>query len=97
MKKIIKLGLVNGRHDMPVDRYVLENVPDVTDMDGINKAVEASLASICEDGNTELHLYVTGLTSVALATVGYCAKHNISVVAHHFNRDTGDYLTQGVL
>jgi hypothetical protein len=40
---------------------------------------------------------VTGLTSVALATVGYCAKHNISVVAHHFNRDTGDYLTQGVL
>lgn len=45
-EKTISLGLIAGRHDMPVDGYVLENVPDAMDMDGIHKTVFSSLEKI---------------------------------------------------
>ena len=45
-EKIISLGLISDRHDMPVDGYVLESVPDVADMPGIHKAVFSSLEKI---------------------------------------------------
>lgn len=41
----MKLGLVAGRHQMPVDDYVLESVSDPTDIDGIRDAVYKSLSA----------------------------------------------------
>lgn len=43
MSKVIRLGLVSGRHEMPVEGYVLESVPDVTDIEGTRDAVFKSL------------------------------------------------------
>jgi len=39
MSKVIRLGLVSGRHEMPVDGYVLESVPDVTDIEGMGNYI----------------------------------------------------------
>lgn len=119
MSKVINLGLVEGRHEMPVDGYVLESVPDVTDIEGIRDAVFKSLAqklgkfirvsdfgtclnqtdysdiphAVCD---AELHLYVTGLTSVALEVVRFCAFNGVELVAYHFDRETGNYIPQRI-
>lgn len=118
-EKVISLGLVEGRHEMPVDGYVLESVPDVTDMNHIGDAVFKSLAqklgefirvsdfgtclnqtdysdiphAVCD---AELHLYVTGLTSVALEVVRFCAFNGVKLVAYHFDRETGNYIPQRI-
>lgn len=99
MKNIIKLGLVAGRHDMPVDGYVLREVSNVTDMAAIKQAVRQSLAEILRaaSDDVELHLYVTGLTSVALEVVSFCAVNGIPLTAYRYNRDTGDYIPQKLL
>ena len=31
----IKAGLVRGRHDLPVDRYIFDSIDDVLDFDGL--------------------------------------------------------------
>lgn len=116
--KSISLGLINNRHNMPVDGYVLELVEDVTNVDAIHDAVYESLWNklgkhiyvsyshpINSDDYTdvltrlcdvELHLYVTGLTSAALAVAGFCAENGVPLVAYHYDRDTGAYIPQRV-
>ena len=42
----IKLGTVAGRHDIPVEQYILTAVDDPSDIDGITNAVERSLSDI---------------------------------------------------
>lgn len=116
MRDILSLGLVAGRHSMPVDGFVLESVADVTDVETIRKAVFASLSDklgesiqvtdygpcingVDEDAchyqcKVELHLYVTGLTVVALEVERFCAMNGVPLVAYHFNRETGEYFPQ---
>ncbi|MGO5336737.1 hypothetical protein ACTQZS_07995 [Bilifractor sp. LCP19S3_H10] len=115
----IVLGLVEGRHEMPVEDYVLHSVEDVTDIQGIRKAVCASLVDklgtdirvteygpslngIEEDAahyecSTELHLYITGLTVVALEVVRFCAMNGIPLVAYHYNCESGSYYPQRII
>lgn len=117
-RDILSLGLVAGRHNMPVDGFVLESVADVTDVEAIRKAVYASLADKlggdirvtdygpCINGveedtchyqcDVELHLYVTGLTIVALEVERFCAMNGVPLVAYHFNRETGEYIPQRI-
>lgn len=44
--KTLKLGTVAGRHDLPVEQYILKAVEDPSDIDGITNAVERSLSEI---------------------------------------------------
>lgn len=43
MVKQVKLGLVAGRHDMPVEEYVFENIFNPTDVDGLYKDAYSKL------------------------------------------------------
>lgn len=112
------MGAVKGRHDMPVDDYILTDVANPSDMNAINKAVFDRLAKVFEPymvrgtvnvpnaleyvdvpayvSTAELHLYVTGLTSVVLAAFSFCKNNNIPFVAWHCDRDTGKYVKQNV-
>ena len=45
-KTVIKMGAVKGRHDMPVDDYILTDVANPSDMNAINKAVFDRLAKV---------------------------------------------------
>lgn len=93
----LSLGLVAGRHAMPVDNYVLASVADVMDIQSISKAVDESLRSYGLQSGDVLNLYVTGLTSVTLAVTSWCVHHGVYLTAWHFNRETGDYISQKVL
>ena len=94
MEKILKLGAVEGRHEIKgIDGYVLHAVENVTDLNGIEQAVFASLDEKLV-GYDKLALYVTGLTSVVLAVVKYCYDNDIELSCYHFDRDSNDYFEQ---
>ena len=94
MKKVLKLGAVEGRHVIKsIDGYVLHAVEDVTNLNGIEKAVFASLDEKLV-GYNKLALYVTGLTSVVLAVVKYCYANDIELSCYHFDRDNNSYFEQ---
>ena len=94
MEKVLKLGAVEGRHEINgIDGYVLHAVEDVTNLSGIEQAVFASLDEKLV-GYDKLALYVTGLTSVVLAVVKYCYANDIELSCYHFDRDSNDYFEQ---
>lgn len=96
MKKSIKLGAVAGRHEIPeVQGYVLDLVEDPSDLEAIERNVFASLDNKLVNVN-KLDLYVTGLTSVVLATVKYCSQNNVKLTCWHFNRDDASYFMQKI-
>ena len=37
--KEIKVGLIKGRHEMPVDNYIFDEITDVLDFDTMNKQI----------------------------------------------------------
>ena len=37
--KEIKVGLIKGRHEMPVDNYIFDEINNVLDFDGMNKQI----------------------------------------------------------
>lgn len=43
MDKVIKIGTVAGRHEMPVDGYILDKVEFPSDIEGIRKDVNHAL------------------------------------------------------
>lgn len=94
MTRVLKLGAVEGRHEIKnIDGYVLHAVEDVTDLNAIEQAVNASLDGRLQDYD-KLALYVTGLTSVVLAVVKYCYAHDIKLSCYHFDRDSNNYFEQ---
>lgn len=93
------IGAIRGRHEMPVDTYLLDKVDDPTDIEGIEKAVDESFSRILsgvETHDTCCFLYVTGLTSVTIAAIKWCLGHGVSVTAMHYDVLTGRYFPQGI-
>lgn len=95
----IKLGLINGRHPLPVDCYILEEVTDPMNMVAIHTAVYQSLDSLLKgaSSNTVVELYVTGLTSVSIEAIQYFVEHGIAYTSMHYNRETESYIPQAGL
>lgn len=73
--KEINLGTVQGRHEMPVEAYVLKEVKDPTDVDGIQKAVNKRMNALLGDSLT---------TTYSWHAANYCdntdVKHQVSTV-----------------
>ena len=96
----ISVGTVSGRHQLPVQEYVInEEIEDVTDVDSIQKKVdkyfEENIANV--DEKVELILYVTGLTLVVLAIVNACKKYGCDLVCMHYDRENNCYIGQKIL
>lgn len=94
--RTIKLGLISGRHELPVDAYILQEVTDPTDLPGIHISVYQSLDTLLKnvDSDDFVELYVTGLTSVTIEAIQYLIEHKIVYKSMHFDRDTGGYIEQ---
>lgn len=103
--KVVKIGTIKGRHPMPVDAYIFTR--DIQNpMDILSIEVDTLLCTEyalyecginpdkCKD--VEVHLYVTGLTTVTIAALKVLKKMGLKVVAMHYNRDTDDYVSQEV-
>lgn len=90
------LGLVEGRHPLPVESYVFGEIQNVLDFDALNKGVEEKLANVNGD-KERLTVYVTGLTAATASIISYCASKGIELTLMHFDRESGNYLPQVVV
>lgn len=73
----INVGAVRGRHEMPVDDYILEEVKDVMDFDEIKRLTFRKVINMYElQGVREINYYVTGLTQLVLAFISAMKAFN---------------------
>lgn len=90
----IKYGLIRGRHDMPVDDYLLDGVENVLDFSSIYYDMRKAIERIGSPKHMEV--YVTGLTAVVVELINVCHEQGIALILMHYDRDTGDYKRQFV-
>lgn len=92
--KNIKLGAIKGRHEMPVDGYVLEEVPNekVMDFKYIEKKTIEKLNELVADGVKHINYYPTGLTQVILMFERVIEKYPISYDVYLYDRDKNSYV-----
>lgn len=99
--KNLKMGLVKGRHEMPVKMYVFNEIENVLDFNKLeNEAwnVLQIIFQVEEDDNEakELHLYVTGLTAATVAVINAARSLEIGVVLYHYDIVAKSYKAQPV-
>lgn len=86
-------GLIGGRHAMPVDEYVFEEIENMFSFFDL----EVKALSSIEKTSDLLVLYVTGLTVATVSVLNVAKKLGYKdVVLKHYNRDNGLYESQWV-
>ena len=100
----IEVGLIRGRHEMPVDKYIFENpIEDVHDYAGMAcEVIDYIFNNVEKNELTKLNIYVTGLTAAALAVFHVCFDPNvrgwnIRLNAKHYDVESGCYRTQPLI
>lgn len=96
-KKLIKVGVCKGRHEMPCDMFVFENtIEDPTDTlkleSDAEKFFDANFPIVAPDDILEV--YVTGLTVALIAVLKIAIKKFKRVHLKHFDTKSGLYYTQ---
>ena len=91
LKQALKVGLIEGRHEMPVDEYVFETLPMEGSLaDKIPQLKELAEEWIESKGNTKIDLYVTGMTPVLTAFLrAWGNKSRLTLL--HFDNSTKEY------
>ena len=86
-------GLISGRHAMPVEEYVFDEIEDMFRFFDL----EVKALSSIEKTSDLLVLYVTGLTVATVSVLNVAKKLGYKeVVLKHYNRDNGLYESQWV-
>ena len=91
LKKVLKVGLIKGRHEMPVDEYIFDTLPMEGSLaDKIPQLKEKAQEWIISKGDVEIELYVTGMTPVLTAFLrAWGNKKGLTLL--HFDLSTKDY------
>lgn len=95
--KDINLGLVRGRHELPVDDYIFDQIDNVLDFENLEKTAQEKLAQYQATSYNEmphLNVYVTGLTPATVAVMKNCMGNGIPLTFMHFDRETNNYVAQ---
>lgn len=107
-KELVKVGLIRGRHEMPVSAYIFDEIEDMFDYKAIYKHIENFIRDevgvefhegggiYASKGKKVLIVYVTGLTSVACALVDACNKLGVLLELMHYDRNDGSYHMQAL-
>ena len=89
-----KLGLIKGRHDLPVKEYILEEECTEFTKAKLQPIITKRLQNInFYDDNVDL--YITGLTIVTLTAVEELKKMDKIVHVYGYNPNTKKYYYQG--
>jgi len=90
----VSIGLIKGRHEIPVESYVFGSIEDVTDVNAIESKAVYRLREVYRPGE-QLVLYATGLT-VALVAVLNAARSMqwLNCVVMHYDANTKSYYPQ---
>lgn len=91
--KEVKVGLIKGRHEMPVESYIFDVIENVLDFDAIHNGVVSFMKKNI-DSDVRLVVYVTGLTSVTAEVIKVCALNQVKLTLMHYDRESGNYLPQ---
>ena len=104
MKKEIKIGVCKGRHEMPCDMYVFEEISDPTDV--LWMKLESLRFFVNNFGDefkkreekieTPLKIYVTGLTVALIEVMRFASCFFSDITLMHYNSKTGDYYPQSI-
>lgn len=93
-------GLVDGRHDMPTNKYIFDSVSksNMFDYEFQEKKCRNFIAENIPFVNgvaaKSLVVYVTGLQCVLAALIKVTAELKVNLVLNHFNSDNGGYVSQ---
>ena len=88
----MKVGLIKGRHNLPVEKFIFEEIEDPTALEEMYKVVEKKLKNI--DSKETLEVYVTGLTVALTTVIKYCSYNDINLTLYHYNIKSGEYFPQ---
>lgn len=94
-KPIYKVGLCEGRHPLPVNKYVFGSViEDPTDVNGLEEVAEEFFRNLIPD--CLLELYVTGLSVALIAAINAASIYiNVrNIVLMHYDSKTNTYYPQ---
>jgi hypothetical protein len=96
---ILSVGLFEGRHNLPVDKYIFEGEFSPTDINRINATAGTFFGVVKHNWDIPPHtinIFVTGLTSGIVATLSAASKilPKAEIVCWHYDRDTGEYFPQ---
>ena len=87
----MRIGLIEGRHEMPVERYLLPaNVADLVGFHG--GLYEAAYNAGLETNPGPVTLYITGLTVAAIGAVDGLRDAGCEITLANFDRESGDYI-----
>lgn len=91
--EVAEYGLIRGRHNLPVDKFIYTNIDDVTDF---SKLEEVAIKSITRDADI-LVIYVTGLTSATVAVINVAKIIGYKfIILKHYDNASSNYLSQWV-
>lgn len=86
-------GLISGRHAMPVEEYVFD---EIEDMFRFGELERVAMNNIVKTSDTFV-LYVTGLTVATVSVINVAKNLGYKQIAlKHYNRDNGLYECQWV-
>ena len=91
MSNIVKVGLIKGRHSLPVDDYIFNEVDDVFDYAEMSNRIHTKLKLA-----TRVDLYVTGLTTALIEVVNYCIIMNTNLTLWHYDKVSNKFVSQPV-
>lgn len=104
--KNIKVGLVEGRHDLPVSDFIYQE-GDITfplDMKKLAQIADKRLSkfgavSSFEDrfNPSQIDVFVTGLTAATTAVIRVALMKGYLLTLHHFDRDSQTWLPQTII
>ena len=80
---MVKVGLINNRHPMPVQEFIFEKeIENVFDFESIKNEIK------------EFILEKVGVNTVTAALVQVCAVYGVKLTLMHYDRDTDEYVPQ---
>lgn len=95
--KAIKIGVCKGRHEMPCDMYVFNEIEDPTNVEVIEEEAIRFFDKNFTSGLTEsVEIYVTGLTVALIVVIKAAFKHCDEIVLMHYDTKAGTYYPQDI-
>lgn len=104
-RKLIEVGLIGARHDMPVDRYIFGDIPNnmmfsYVSMDrNVTKFILDNITFVKgyngdKVGKETLIVYVTGLSSAQASVIKMCGTLKVNLIFMHYNNSNKEYIPQ---
>lgn len=87
---MVKVGLINNRHPMPVQNYIFEKeIENVFDFESIKNEIKEFILE-----KVGVHTVLNHGINQTDALVQVCAVYGVELTLMHYDRDTDEYVPQ---